>query len=191
LFWIADVEPVGIMPAKPERIGWFARAWLGWGRDPNGKLQAEAEWNDAMQSWGQAQSIGSVGFDDMVYVLSRSKDVSRERVLWLRNRIWWSLNDRFRDLSDDSPVPGVSRWPAAAERANMEVILAMLQDGEAHPGSMVQQGELLRLLGRFDEAIAILKAVPCDGHSEVRAVRIERLARMGDTQVRELIPPTL
>jgi hypothetical protein len=55
---------------------------------------------------------------------------------------------------------------------------------------MIQQGELLRLLGRFDEAIALLRAVPADGHSEVRAAKIERMARSGDTQVRELSAPT-
>ena len=58
------------------------------------------------------------------------------------------------------------------------------------PVAMIEQGELLRLLGRFDEAVAILKAVPPDGHSEVRAVKIERLARSGDTQVQMLSPST-
>ena len=51
------------------------------------------------------------------------------------------------------------------------------------------QGELLRLLGRFDEAIEVLKAVPADGHSEMREVKIEKLARNGDNQVRTLSAP--
>jgi hypothetical protein len=75
------------------------------------------------------------------------------------------------------------------ERSNMEAILDMLRDDGDAPWSMIQQGELLRLLGRFDEAITVLKAVPADGHSEVRAVKIERLAQRGDVQVRELSPP--
>lgn len=188
LFWVADVERVGIMSKMPERTGRFARAWLGWRGDPKGKLLAEAKWNDAMKSWGQAQHIGSINFDDVVYVLSRSKGECRERVLWLRKRIWWNLNDRFRDRADGLPVPDVPVWPVAAERSNMQAILDMLRDGEVQPWSMIQQGELLRLLGRFDEAISILKTVPADGYSEVKAVRIERLARSGDTQVRELTP---
>lgn len=143
-----------------------------------------------MKSWGQAQYVGRVNFDDVVYVLSRSKSVDRDRLLWLRNRIWWGLNDRYRPRSYGAPVPDAPSWPAAAERSNMEVILGILQDGEQQPGSMIQQGELLRLLGRLDEAIALLRTVPADGHSEVRAVKIERLARSGDTQVRELNPPS-
>lgn len=62
----------------------------------------------------------------------------------------------------------------------------MLRDGEEQPGSMIQQGELLRLLGCFDEAIALLRTVPADGHSEVRAVKRKRLARSGDQHMREL-----
>jgi hypothetical protein len=135
---------------------------------------------------GSVQYIGSVNLDDVAYVLARSEGVTRDRLLWLRKRIWWSLNDRYRRRVEDSPLPSVPGWPEPDERANMEAILDMLQDGEVLPGNMIQQGELLRLLGRFDEAVGVLKAVPADGRSEVRAVKIERLARSGDRQVRLL-----
>lgn len=190
LFWLDDAGSVGTMPKIPEAIGRLTRAWLRWRSDPEGRLQAQEEWTEAMKSWGHAQYVGSVNFDDVVYVLSRSKGVSRKRLLWLRNRVWWDLNDRYRSRFDGSPLPDVPTWPLAAERANMEVILDMLRDDKAQPWSMIQQGELLRLLGRFDEAIAVLNAVPPDGHSEVRAVKIEKLARSGDAHVRELSPPT-
>ena len=72
----------------------------------------------------------------------------------------------------------------------MEVILDMLQESEVKPWNMIQQGELLRLLGRFDKAIVKLRAVPADGHSEVRAAKIVKLARWGNTAVRMLTPPT-
>lgn len=143
-----------------------------------------------MALWGQAQYVDRTSFDDVVYVLARSKGVTKNRLLWLRNRIWWRLNDRYRTRFDGSPLPDVPTWPLAAERTNMEAILSMLRDGEVEPWNMIQQGELLRLLGRFDEAAAILKAVPADGRSEVRAVKIERLARSGDAQVRQLSPAT-
>jgi hypothetical protein len=143
-----------------------------------------------MRSWGGAQYVGNVNFDDVAYVLARSKGVSRDQLLWLRKRIWWGLNDRYRSRFDGSPLPDVPTWPEAAERANMEVILNMLRDGEVQPWNMIEQGELLRLLGRFDAAIVMLKAVPPDGHSEVRTAKSERLARTGDKQVRMLSPPT-
>ena len=55
-------------------------------------------------------------------------------------------------------------------------ILRILELIEDRPEARVTRGELLRQLGRFDEAVAVLKAVVPDGRSEVRAVRIERLA---------------
>lgn len=51
---------------------------------------------------------------------------------------------------------------------------------------MVEKGELLRLLGRFDDAVAVLKAVPPFEHNARRASKIARLARAGDTYVRPL-----
>jgi len=131
-----------------------------------------------------------MGFDDMVYVLARSKGVSHDRTLWLRSRIWWGLDDRNRVHSDGSPMQNVPKWPVAVERANMEMILGMLQEGKIQPQSLIQQGELLRLLGRSGDAVAVLESVQTDGHSQVRAVKIERLARSGDTQVRMLTPST-
>jgi hypothetical protein len=190
LFWLDDVEAVGVMPEPLMPIGRLKRAWLRWFGDPEGRLQEYEDWAGRMTSWGHAHYIGSVNFDDVVHVLSRSNGVNSDRILWLRKRIWWDLNDRYRARVDGSPYPDVPVWPATAERNNMEAILGMLQDGETYPMSMIQQGELLRLLGRFDEAVAILKAVPPDGHSEIRALKIERLARSGDMQVRELSPPS-
>jgi hypothetical protein len=186
LFWLEDIEPVGIMPEAPRPIGRFTRAWLSWRGDPQGLLHGEKEWGRAMASWGQAGYIGSVNFDDVTYVLAHSKGISTARLLWLRKRIWWDLNDRYRSRQDGSHIPNVPTWPEALERSNMEVILDMLRDDEVQPWNMIQQGEVLRLLGRFDEAVSILKAVPTGGHSEVRALRIEKLARNGDTEVRLL-----
>ena len=190
LFWMDDAESVGVMPDTPATIGPLTRKWLHWRGDPEGRLQSEEDWSTAKTLWGNAHHIGSVNFDDVAYVLARSKGVSRDRILWLRNRIWWGLNDRYRVRSDGSPSSNLPRWPVAVERTNMEVILDMLQDGEPQSWRMIQQVELLRLLGRFDEAVTVLKAVPADGHSEVRAVKIERLARSGNTRVCLLTKPS-
>ena len=96
LFWLDDVEAVGIMPEKPAAIGRLTRAWLRWVGDPQGRIQEHEYWAETMESWGSAQSIGKVDFDDVVYVLARSKGVSSDRILWLRKRIWWGLRDRYR-----------------------------------------------------------------------------------------------
>jgi hypothetical protein len=141
---------------------------------------------DVPEGWESAQEVDTASFEDVAYVLANSAGVSPQRLLWLRTRIWWDLNDRHRDREDGTPIPNVPRWPEADERANMEAMLVLLDAGVMSQGDRVQKGEILRLLGRFDEAIAVLKAVSADGHNEIRAVRIERLARQGDLQVRPL-----
>jgi hypothetical protein len=44
LFWLDEIEPIGIMPEMREKIGRFTRAWLRWRGDPDGQLQDEEEW---------------------------------------------------------------------------------------------------------------------------------------------------
>jgi len=190
LFWLDDTEEIGVMPDRPAKMGRLQRAWLTWRGDPQGLLREQDQWDRAILSWGAARYLDWVSFDDVVHVLGRSRDVSSERVLWLRKRIWWGLNDRYRTRIDGTPLSGASAWPRALERRNMEVILDLLRDGEATPQSLVEQGELLRLLGHFDEAVAVLRSVPEDGHFQGRAVRIESLARRADAQVRMLSPPS-
>lgn len=45
LFWLDDIEPVGIMPQMPRPIGRFTRVWLRWRGDPQGLLQEQEEWS--------------------------------------------------------------------------------------------------------------------------------------------------
>lgn len=100
-------------------------------------LQAEAEWTSAMHAAGDAQHGDCVSFDDVVYVLSRSKGISRSDVLWLRHRIWETLNDRYRIRADDTSSQVGPIWPIAAERSNRTIILDMLHSGEQEPAGMV------------------------------------------------------
>lgn len=64
----------------PREIGRFTRAWLRWRGVPQGLLKDHEEWNEATRSWGRAQHVGRVNFDDVVYVLGRSKGVSKDRL---------------------------------------------------------------------------------------------------------------
>lgn len=186
LFWIDDLEPVGELPRKPSDVDGLYRLLARWRGDTRGWLRAEQTWLEIPREWKAAKSVGSVDFDDVAYVLSESDGLSRSRLLWLRRTIWWTLNDRYRVRSDGSAIPNVPTMDKVQERANMQVILELLEQGEMGPRDLAEKGELLRLLGRFDEAVTVLKAVPSDGYNEVRASKIERLARCGDLQVRPL-----
>jgi hypothetical protein len=65
-------------------------------------------------------------------------------------------------------------------------VLRLLELFENDPSKQVERGELLRQLGRFDEAVEVLKAVKPDGHSEVKASKIQRLAEARHTELASL-----
>jgi hypothetical protein len=79
LFWLDNVEAAGNMPEPLMPIGRLRRTWLRWYGDLEGRLQEYEDWAGRMTSWERAQYAGSVDFDDVVHVLSRSKGVSGDR----------------------------------------------------------------------------------------------------------------
>lgn len=184
LFWLADAVPAAAMPEEPQRpIGRLTRAWLRWRGDPDDRLGDEAEWLQAVAARERARPIGCASFADVLHVLERSDGMGQDRLLWLRKRIWWEWNNRYRGgRGITCPRPH-----STDERANMEAMLDMLRDGDGSPDELVLQGELLRLLGRFDEAIAVLRTVTAHPHRG-RAAAIEQLAQQRDPHVRLLNP---
>lgn len=96
LFWFGDTEAVGALADEPRPIGRLTRLLARWRGDPDGVLRDELHWQEMPASWKTARSIGKVDFDDVRYVLANSGGLSIDRILWLRRRIWWQLNDRFR-----------------------------------------------------------------------------------------------
>lgn len=189
IFWIDDLQPLGIVPRRPRPIGRLERLWTTWRGDPDGRIREEQEWLNMPVGWEAAERVDTASFEDVVHVLSNSGVLRSERLLWLRSCIWWTLNDRHRFRSDGTPVPNVPRYPEAEERSNMVALIDLLNERLPSPASQVQKGELLRLLGRFDEAIEVLRLVPVDRKDRLyknRALDIEGLARRGDLKVRLL-----
>jgi hypothetical protein len=146
---------------------------------------AEGAWLQVPDAWKAAERVDSVELDDLAALLAEADGLDRNKLLWLRRRIWWSMNDRFRDVGE-SAVLDAPEVHGLDERANMQALLELLDADVMDAGDLVEKGELLRQLGRFNDAVAVLKAVPADGYNEVRAARIEVLAQAGDRVVREL-----
>jgi len=163
LFWIEDLQPLGVRSRRPRPIGMLERLWAEWRGDPDGRLHEERSWLQLPEGWNVAVSADTASFEDVVHVLANSDGLASDRRLWLRRCIWWTLNDRYRFVADGELAPNGPTWPTAAERANMEEMLCLLEMGELASRDLVQKGELLRLLGRFDEAISVLKSVRPDG----------------------------
>lgn len=186
LFWLEDVEAVGVLPYSPASMNRLSRLVARVRGDPHGRLRPEREWALVPDGWKAAQRFDNPDFEDIRHVLANPQGSSRSQLLWLRRQIWWRLNDRFRTRYDGSPIPNVPFIPADEEHANKHAMIALLLQETGESRDDVERGELLRQLGQFDEAVAVLKAVPADGFSEIRASKIAALARAGDVQVRSI-----
>lgn len=107
--------------------------------------------------------------------------------MFIRRRIWWATNDHLRVRSDgtlgiDHPVT------SEAERvANME---RMVQIHEAAGNGLPERAELLRQLGRFDDAIHLLTSGVPEIRISANAAWILRWAKSGDSDL-EKVPDRL
>lgn len=171
--WIEDAVEVMHLPRHTPMMVGLDRLWHRMTGDRNGMLREVLEWEALPTTIKNAERLDWLSeTDDFIAALAGNPPQSRERELHLRVRLWWALNDHHRHDSSSSSAPRRVMQRSIA-RPNMLRILELIED---KPTAQVTRGELLRQLGRFDEAVAVLKAVVPDGGSEVRAVRIERLA---------------
>lgn len=188
VIWVDDATAVLPAPCQPRPIGAVARLWYRVTGDSNGRLRDERDWHALPREIKEADRIYRLqSAQDLMDALTALIPDALDREIYLRRRLWWAANDHHRFSADGPPISSQPAVAAAEAGAN---VLRLLELFENVPNEQVERGELLRQLGRFDEAIAVLEAVPPDGHSEVRATKIERLARSGDVKVRELRPVT-
>jgi hypothetical protein len=180
IIWVDDAKYVRPAPREPRAIGFVARLWHRLTGDKKGRLREERDWIALPPEIKDAGCIRALhNAEDFLDALAILLPDATDREIYVRRRLWWDSNDHHRlvDGIPGAPLPSVT--PAVAH-AN---ILRLLELFENTPSEQVQRGELLRQLGRFDEAIEVLKAVKPDGYSEVKASKIQRLAQARHTKL--------
>ncbi|MEV4783387.1 hypothetical protein [Burkholderia sp. LMU1-1-1.1] len=179
IVWLADADEIMRAPHRPRPIGPMSRAWHRLTGDRGGCLRDERVWDSLPAGIRNAEQIdGLKCADDFIEALAALPSDVADREKHLRQRLWWASNDHLRVTASEASA---MRQPAVAEeiaRANAQRLVELL---EHDPKEQVARGELLRQLGRFDEAVAVLAAVVPDGYSEVKASKIDRLARQRTT----------
>jgi hypothetical protein len=179
VLWKKDLHVLGTLTNAPRPIRPFCRKLAQWFGDKRGYLRKEDEWAAIPPTWKAAEHGDRLEYTDMQRALLAMRDPDRE--MFLRRRIWWKTNDHIRRHPDGPPVTEV---PVASEldrRANM---LRMIELHEAGGSGLAERAELLRNLGRFEDAIRLL----ISGASEIRhsstAAWTLRWAKAGDSDVR-------
>ena len=159
LLWITELEEVGKVD------------WWGAGRD----------------SFGDASTYDTPTLDDYLALAGAGvADAEKER--YVRLRAWWAGNDARRTGTFRAKLagerPGDREVPATpAETGNLSALAGLLDGSDE--GDLLMKAEVMRELGRFDEARALLARVTDGGLAKAREI-IGRLVEQGDRTVREM-----
>lgn len=180
VLWKDDLAVLGVLRPAPRPVCRLARQWARWFGDKRGYLRREAEWQAIPDEWKVAGHNQCMKYADMQHAVA-TQDAARE--LFLRRRIWWETNDHQRSRSDGERVATEPVAPEADRRANMLRMIALL---EAASDGLDERAELLRNLGQFDAAIALLTSGAAEISSSSSAAWTLRWARASDAQVRVL-----
>ena len=182
VFWLDDAEALGVLPREELQIGEFSRIYHRITGDSDGVLERERIWNETPWEWKNAKPAEVPEFFDLRTALSDQDSLTPEREVWLRRGIWFEGNDHLRLNREGKPLRSTPRMSDDETRRNMLVLLELISEGLASPAT--EKGELLRELGRFDEAIETLRDVPADYREQ--ADLIIGFARASDPVVREV-----
>ncbi|HJV25656.1 MAG TPA: hypothetical protein VJ673_08210 [Aromatoleum sp.] len=175
LFWFDDVARLGVMPREP-----ISLRWPGWkrclaGLMSNRLIDSEAAWKAVPDAWHSAPYVESPRGRELWWALERGLASTQEREIYVRTRLWWAGNHPRRGSRAEQPMSDEQVGQ------NMAALLVLLRAQPDEKRDAVVEGELLRELGRFDQAITVLQDSAARG-SDRAAIIVER-AREGKTDV--------
>lgn len=110
-------------------------------------------------------------------LLLDKQGLTRERESYLRIHLWWRSNhsDRYGIEFDDEPISDSVRT------INLKWLLNEFESRPSEDRDIVIEAELLRELGRFDEALDRMEMAVCAGAPRALAIHAQAIA--GNTSI--------
>jgi hypothetical protein len=182
IIWVDDAAELMPAPREPRPLGAAARLWHRMTGDRNGRLRNEQNWIVLPKEIKNAKHIVALqSADDFLEALAALSCGAEQREAFLRRRLWWASNDHLRLHLEGALFGPLPIMPKSDTYLNAVRLLELI---EKNPILQVERGELLRQLGRFDEAVAVLKKVKPDSSSEVRVSKIKHFAQNRDANLK-------
>jgi hypothetical protein len=182
ILWREECDSVGTLLRKPPEVGPLARLIARWNGDKHGHLTAEQTWRDVPVDWKAAERGRLLRDLSVDSKMKHARILSPTRELFLRRHIWWLSNDHERVLDDGTRS---RQEPAMFNIAREENMMRLLELLEVTDDAPMHRVELLRMLGRFDESIALLKYTANSiGRLVGKKLDIEAWASAGDTSLK-------
>ena len=133
----------------------------------------------APPEWQQAEFVHEPDEGGYYRAIGRGMARTREEEKEARILAWWKSNEPLR--RDLNVMP--SGIDVGGRQANLECLISLLDEDEER--DRITKAEILRELGRFEEALATLGAVH-QGDSPLFARQIERFCKEGDKLVKRI-----
>jgi len=160
---------------KAEEVGQYFHSARDIGFDVPDKESAPTEWK-------KAPRIKAPKEDDFYKAIDEGLSENRQEEKNIRLTAWWQSNDRCRN--GFSLIENKNDFPDPEEREkNMEKLLGLLD--KTNPNDQIMAAEILRQLGKFDEALEVLKTLDRDDYGEV-LVQLEDFCDDNETTVQKL-----
>lgn len=185
VFWQDDLSPIGELPKKPlpqEPMGWLMRKLIQWGGDEHGDIQTQRDWDAAPALWRAAEYDRTLEYGDLRQALNELRGPDSEREVYVRRRIWWLANDDRRIYENGKRA---STQPLVLRSKAKENMLRLVELHEQAGSGIVDRAELLRQMGRFDEAVQLLASASPD-QIGARGEKIRRWALAKDADLKML-----
>jgi len=179
-FWKNDARAIGELPDKPRKMDWFDIVYAKLTGDKEKKFAAQRQWEAIPKEIKSANTGKAANIGDWLTILYGYAGLSPERESITRRKLWQVGNNHLRLHSDGTP------WVDSPKLADDFVKQNMLALFHLHERNFVndpiEKAEILRQLGRFDEAREVLKTIKND-HLAMMASRIRMLIDVSNTDV--------
>lgn len=188
VYWLEDAVNLGIAsppesttPPRffPSRRGWWERLRLRLqGKNPDDLFGEALKHLAAIRERYESENcVQHPQSGDLLSAVQCELWDAPEREIYARTWLWWCCSHSQRGQRSDASI-----LPAAANE-NRSSLLALHQRSLASDDAVLASGELLRQLGRFGEAIAMLTVL---AERSTEAAAILAAARREETAVFEL-----
>lgn len=147
----------------------YAPLWL----DELEELGQVDFWEEERDKFKDAKTYQMPSIEDYLALLEKGSETT-EKERYIRLRAWWTGNDVRRNKEF-----GIT----ALEVSNLTAFAEMLDESNA--SDLIMKAEVMRELGRFDDAKALLAQIVDDSFLQVVAI-IKNLIEKSDPYVRKM-----
>lgn len=184
VFWFEDAKELGPLPREPMPMSWFGRMVEKLTGDKNGRLEKQRIWCAVPSEWKNAQAVDYTGFPDLLATLKDTEHLTPLREANVRRKIWWNSSDHLRRRRDGAPMRVAPILSDTDTKENLQALLDLHERGIVN--MPVENAEILRQLGRFEDAVTLLQSVSSDDAKSEILSKIMQFARDKDASIIEV-----